>query len=155
MAEFIFNNTWILLGYIFNCFGINPFKRVGNTEICPTSSCQYWFRYILSFLVVISSMVFVIIFITFDTTKESAPTTTGFFQSGLYMTAFYGYTLTMLLTHMIMIIKLKSKGKLVSDVIDIQRYCNSYLESDYTSRKKLAFQLLAFIGTTLVFTNGK
>ena len=50
----------------------------------------------------------------------------------------------------IMIIKLKSKGKLVSDVIDIQRYCNSYLESDYTSRKKLAFQLLAFIGTTLV-----
>ena len=154
MAEFIFDNTWILLGYIFKGFGINPFKRVGNTELHPTSSCQYWFQYIISFLVVILSMVFVIIFINFDTTNESLPTTTGFFQSGLYMTAFYGYALTMIGTHIIMIAKLKSKGKLISGVTDIQRYCNTYLEKNYTTRKKLAFQLHALIGTTLMFNIG-
>ena len=154
MSYFIFDNTWILLGYIFKYLGIYPFKRVGNTEIRSTSSCQYWFRYTISILVVMLSMAFVIIYISFETTIESAPAKTGFFQSGLYMTTFYGYSLMLFGTHVIMLVKLKSKGKIVSDVTDIQKYCNDNLEINYTSRKKLAFRLHVFIGTLLTFTIG-
>ena len=48
---------------IFRFFGIYPFKRIGNSELMPTSRCKFWLTYILSLSIVLGLLLLILVLV--------------------------------------------------------------------------------------------
>ena len=145
MYYFIFNNTWILIGYILKYFGLHPIKRINSFELESTNACQYWLRYFVAFLVVMLILASVPIVIIFVENIPMVTTNARFMTSNIYSKCLYGCIMLWLVIHLILIIKLRSNGKIMLDVVEIQKYCNDHIITDSNLKKNLTKKLYGFI----------
>ena len=145
MPYFIFNNTWILIEHIFKYFGVHPIKRISRFELGSTNACQYWLRYFVALLVaflMLTSVPFIIIYVE---NIPMVPRNLRFMTSPIYSKCLYGSILLGVAIHVILIIKLRSTGKIMLDVVEIQKYCNNCLIIDSYMKKKLLKKLYGFM----------
>ena len=62
--HFIFSNVWCIC-VVFKFLGFYPLKRIGNSELIPTSKCQFRLIYILSFIIAFApSVCFTVFYFT-------------------------------------------------------------------------------------------
>ena len=57
MGHFILSNSWRIYVSL-RCFGIYPFKRIGDSELKSTTKCHFWLIYILTFVICIGMGIF-------------------------------------------------------------------------------------------------
>ena len=54
---FLLEQSWFFMNFIYRTFGIYPLERVGKVDLKPTSSCCFWFRYLVTFTLVMVILV--------------------------------------------------------------------------------------------------
>ena len=155
MKHFILTHSWFVYEYILKYLGVYPLQRIGDHGLKATKSCQFWLRYWIFWLVtdlLNFGTNFYFQFVVSDPYQVQDAMGKIMLTSVTNTIASVGAIILNAFLHLTTIISVKQMG---SDLVDVQEFCNEYMEFDQESLKRymkknkilLGLYMLAFLFT--------